>query len=159
MTIKERLIVMEMQIADIGAWADESIARLEREVEALEERNAELAQRIDNNEDQVCDIWECILEEEMPVETTECDCSMCKEARAEVDKEEDEMTRTKLCDVYENCWECPEADVCFDAVVDDDTEQLLEEGCDICDDCEGCPLEEECTMQSEAYWRRFTERM
>lgn len=129
MTIKERFESLEARMQE----KDEEIDQLCAMVNSLRKK-------LYCNEDQICEIWECILEEDIPEE-----------------EEEDKMTRTSLCDVYADCEACPECDVCFDVVIDEDTEQLLDDGCDISDSCEECPLEEQCSMQCEAYMQKFRE--
>lgn len=103
------------------------------------------------------------LEARMEEKDNEIDnlCDEIMELRSMVvmEEEEDEMTRTSLCDVYGDCEACPDFDVCFDAIAIEEDEEMESEWEDACDDCaQDCDEDcDECRkmMELEEYMDRI----
>ena len=119
MTIKERFESLEARMQEKDEEIDSLCAMLN-----------ELRKKLYCNEDQICEIWECILDEEIPE-----------------DEEEKEMERRTLCDVYADCEACPDFEVCDSIRIEEDEaeEEWADAGCDCAETCEECPFEKTCS--------------
>ena len=138
MTIKERFESLESSIlvAEENMWLmDVRVKTLEarmkekdEEIDSLCTMINELRKELDCNSDHICDIWDCILEEDIP-------------------EEEENMERRTLCDVYADCEACPDFEVCDSIRIEEDEaeEEWADAGCDCAETCEECPFELMCS--------------